>query len=154
MNSSIMNISNKSNLTNSNRSESKKKGNLDKNAFLNLLITQLKYQDPLNPVEDKEFIAQMAQFSSLEQLQEINKKMDDTGKLLNSIKELIDSQNTRLNEKLESLEDTMLESFDSLNKSILNLDKSYQKNIDNTSKTVNELININKAIEIYNTDTE
>ncbi|WIF94639.1 flagellar hook assembly protein FlgD [Caminicella sporogenes] len=153
MSSSIMNISNKSNLTNSNRSESKKKDNLDKNAFLNLLITQLKYQDPLNPVEDKEFIAQMAQFSSLEQLQEINKKMDDTGKLLNSIKELIDSQNTRLNEKLESLEDTMLESFDSLNKSILNLDKSYQKNIDNTSKTVNELININKAIESY-TDTE
>ena len=45
---------------------------LDKNAFLLLLITQMQYQDPLNPVEDKEFIAQMAQFSALEQMQNLN----------------------------------------------------------------------------------
>ncbi len=46
---------------------------LDKNAFLNLMITQMQYQDPMNPVEDKEFLAQMAQFSSLEQLQNLYK---------------------------------------------------------------------------------
>jgi len=46
---------------------------LDKNAFLTLLITQMKYQDPLNPTEDKEFLAQMAQFTSLEQMQNMNK---------------------------------------------------------------------------------
>ncbi|MFV0502712.1 MAG: flagellar hook assembly protein FlgD [Lachnospirales bacterium] len=45
---------------------------LDKNAFLNLLVTQLKYQDPTNPVEDKEFIAQMAQFTTLEEMQNMN----------------------------------------------------------------------------------
>lgn len=49
---------------------------LDKNAFINLLLTQLKYQDPLNPVDNQQMIAQLAQFSALEQSQQLNTKMD------------------------------------------------------------------------------
>lgn len=49
--------------------------NLSKDTFLQLLVTQLENQDPLNPMDDKDFIAQMAQFSSLEQMQNINTNM-------------------------------------------------------------------------------
>ncbi len=55
-----------------NKSDKRNTGELGKSDFLNLLVTQLRYQDPLNPVEDKEFIAQMAQFTSLEQMQNMN----------------------------------------------------------------------------------
>jgi len=46
------------------------KDELGKLDFLNILVTQLRYQDPLNPIDDKEFIAQLAQFSALEQMTE------------------------------------------------------------------------------------
>ncbi len=48
---------------------------LDRDAFMLLLVTQFQYQDPLNPMEDKEFIAQLAQFSSLEQMMNMNESM-------------------------------------------------------------------------------
>jgi len=47
-------------------------GNLDKDAFLQLLVTQLQHQDPLSPVSNEDFLAQLAQFSSVEQLESIN----------------------------------------------------------------------------------
>lgn len=45
---------------------------LGKDAFLQLLVTQMKYQDPLNPSSDTEYIAQLATFSQLEQMQNLN----------------------------------------------------------------------------------
>jgi flagellar basal-body rod modification protein FlgD len=50
-------------------------GALDKNAFLNLLVTQMQYQDPMKPMEDAQFIAQLAQFSALEQMQQVNSNL-------------------------------------------------------------------------------
>ena len=45
---------------------------LGKDAFLKLLVTQMKYQDPLNPNTDTQFVAQLATFSQLEQMQNLS----------------------------------------------------------------------------------
>jgi len=50
---------------------------LGKDDFLKLLITQLRYQDPLEPMKGTEFAAQLAQFSSVEQLANINTNLSD-----------------------------------------------------------------------------
>ncbi len=52
-----------------------KKKDLDQSDFLKLLTTQLKNQDPLKPVENEAFVAQMAQFSSLSGITEMNAKL-------------------------------------------------------------------------------
>jgi flagellar basal-body rod modification protein FlgD len=44
--------------------------------FLKILLTQLTYQDPLKPMDNQEFMAQMAQFTTLEQTQQMNDKLD------------------------------------------------------------------------------
>jgi flagellar basal-body rod modification protein FlgD len=45
---------------------------LDQGAFMELLVTQLKHQDPLNPTQNEDFVAQLATFSSLEELEGLN----------------------------------------------------------------------------------
>jgi flagellar basal-body rod modification protein FlgD len=49
---------------------------LDKNAFLKLLVAQMKNQDPLKPMDNTDFVAQLAQFSNLEQVMGINTRLD------------------------------------------------------------------------------
>ena len=58
---------------------------LGKDDFLNLLVTQLQHQDPLNPAESTEFTAQVAQFSSLEQLNNINDNLENMAQFQTSV---------------------------------------------------------------------
>ncbi|MDF9841380.1 MULTISPECIES: flagellar hook assembly protein FlgD [unclassified Paenibacillus] len=62
---------------------------LGKDQFLKILITQLQNQDPMQPMEDKEFIAQMAQFSSVEQLMNISTQLTAMNQSLGSVSGLI-----------------------------------------------------------------
>lgn len=66
---------------------------VDRQDFLNLLIAQLQNQDPMNPVENQEFVAELATFSSLEQ-QQLQTKL---------LQQLIDSQNNNTSAQALSL---------------------------------------------------
>lgn len=54
---------------------------LNKDDFLKLLVAQLRAQDPLDPVKDQEFIGQLAQFSTLESITQLNASFADMLKL-------------------------------------------------------------------------
>lgn len=54
---------------------------LGKDAFLQLLVAQLQYQDPLNPSTNQEFLGELAQFSSLEELQNLTSTISSNNAL-------------------------------------------------------------------------
>lgn len=69
------NIQGITNATYSSGATSKVDNTIGKDAFLKMLIAQLQNQDPLNPMDGTAFVAQLAQFSSLEQLTNLNETM-------------------------------------------------------------------------------
>jgi len=64
--------------------EAKEEDLLGRDSFLKMLIAQLKHQDPLNPMEGTDFSAQLAQFSSLEQLFQMNNTLETVASALGS----------------------------------------------------------------------
>lgn len=110
------------------------KTSLDQDAFLKIMIAQLNHQDPNNPMDDKEMTAQLAQFSSLEQLTNIN----------NNIKTLVAAQS----------QGTMLSGVGYIGKSI----KASGYNLSKTGDTVSTVYYSlgesvsNLQVNVYNSD--
>jgi flagellar basal-body rod modification protein FlgD len=76
--------------------QSNAKAQEQKNQFLQLLVAQLKGQNPLNPQDGSEFVAQLAQFSSLEELTQIRSGMDQVKQLLSAQNEMYMNQTQEL----------------------------------------------------------
>ena len=88
---------------------------LGKDAFLSLLVTQLQYQDPLDPQDNSEYVAQLAQFSSLEQMTNMVDNIEkvyslveniDTTALVGQLSGMID-KNIQWTDSNENLEGTV-----------------------------------------------
>ncbi len=70
---------------NSNASLAESKGIMGKDDFMKLMVAQLQAQDPLDPMDNADFSAQLAQFSTLEQMQNVNKNIEELIKLQTSV---------------------------------------------------------------------
>lgn len=83
---------------------------IGKDAFMQLLLTQLKYQDPINPVDDKEFISQQAAFTQIEKLDDINSTLSNSNyisqasSLVGKTVDIKNDQGQLVNGKVESIE--------------------------------------------------
>jgi len=121
---------------------------LDKDAFLKLLVTQLKYQDPLEPKTDTEFIGQMAQFSTLEQSQNTNKviKLSSANNMVNKLVKATykpDSNSTETKEIIGLVEKVSIKGNDI----ILSVDSSGSK-YDIKFDDVKELTELESSVEM------
>ena len=58
---------------------------LGKDAFLQLLVTQMRYQDPLDPQDNSDYLAQLAQFSALEQMTNVSENLESLSSIVGNI---------------------------------------------------------------------
>ncbi|MEQ1944693.1 flagellar hook assembly protein FlgD [Mesorhizobium sp. VNQ89] len=65
-----------SNYTNTNQTDAASKTQVDYQSFLKLLVAQMKNQDPTNPMDSTQYMAQLASFSNVEQAVQMNQKLD------------------------------------------------------------------------------
>lgn len=70
--------------TDTSSSGTKKTDTLGRDQFLKILLTQLQNQDPTNPIDDREFVTQLATFSSLEQQMNMNESITKLNKVMST----------------------------------------------------------------------
>lgn len=108
-----------------------KSNDLDKDVFMKLLVAQMQNQDPLNPMEDREFIAQMAQFSALEQMQNMNDNLEAT-------KVALSDHITMMNNNMVKSQTFISETLDQVNDTLIKLAENFGIEIPETPEEETE----------------
>ena len=122
---------------------------IDKDAFLKLFMTQLQYQDPLSPMDNKDFIAQMAQFSSVEQLTNI---ADSTSASLNNDQTLsaqIENMNKNIVELINKIDGSSSGDDEDDDVTDESLKAALEEIKDVNTDMLNQLISLNAANQAY-----
>ena len=109
------------------KAKDKKNDTLGKDAFLKLLVTQMRYQDPLDPQDNSQYLSQLAQFSALEQMTNVSKGLENVSKIVDNINSsvLIGQLSNMIGQPVQ------------WNSVVLGADKKPLKNSDGTVKTQN-----------------
>lgn len=132
-------------ISNDAANETRKKSQvLDKDAFLKLMMMQLQNQNPLNPTDNTEYMNQMAQFSSVEQLSNIATSQEKTNQLNSLISKQIEDMTAALT-KMANGDDT-----EESDKVI----ETQKQIIEQNSKMLEELIKMNAMLSSYLGDAE
>ncbi|GAB7388222.1 hypothetical protein BSNK01_20590 [Bacillaceae bacterium] len=128
------------------------KSTLGKDDFLKLLVTQLKNQDPLQPMNDREYIAQMTQFSSLEQLTNLNARFEELNKnvsdLHNMMKTFVQAQaglgfySQMINKEVSWIDPETQATASGIVQGVLLKDKQYYYLIDDKEIRVEDVISV------------
>lgn len=118
--------------------EVKKRGDdLDKMDFLKLLIAQLRHQDPLKPLEDKEFIAQLAQFNSLEQMMNLNQNFEKAQKW-----QMLTQSTSLIGKSVAAIDNETGESIQGLVIKVDMTDEGPELDVDGKRVSYNEIVSI------------
>ncbi|MFF2482647.1 flagellar hook capping FlgD N-terminal domain-containing protein [Paenibacillus sp. NPDC058071] len=117
---------------------------LDKDDFFKILITQLQNQDPTQPLQDREFIAQMAQFTSVEQMMNVSKQLTLLRQNLGSASSMIgkEVQWNEMNDKGEAvIQSAVVQGI------VIKNGEQYAKFGDDTMVLIDHLISISEPGE-------
>ncbi|OJV64689.1 MAG: hypothetical protein BGO41_13900 [Clostridiales bacterium 38-18] len=110
---------------------------LDKDAFLKLMMVQLQNQNPLNPQDNTEYMSQMAQFSSVEQLSNIASSSETTNKL-----------NSLISKQLEDMA-AIIDKLSGTTEGSDEIVDGQKEIIESNTKILNELVKLNALLSSY-----
>lgn len=135
VNNTIMNMQNDTAVAEASATKAGVK-KMDADMFLKLMLEQLKYQDPMDPVDNKEFLAQQAQFTQVSETQELNSSITKNNTIMQTLA-LVGKEVTMVNpdDSTKTITGTVTEaSFDSSDSAIVVNGKQYPVSLVQTVK--------------------